>query len=183
MRSISLVFLALLLFAPPADARSPRRTRLAVTEIKPLGADAVKAALLSEIALAEAAADARFDVVGSSDIAGMIGFEKQKQMLGCTEDTACLAEIAGALGVDYVLMGSMGQLGASYRLDLKILEVRRARVASRAHEGVSGSEGLLISVVQHLIDQGIPADRLVAAGFGEFQPIEDGDTEEAYGKN
>lgn len=40
-----------------------------------------------------------------------------------------------------------------------------------------------ISVVQHLIDQGIPADRLVAAGFGEFQPIEDGDTEEAYGKN
>ena len=40
-----------------------------------------------------------------------------------------------------------------------------------------------ISVVQHLIDEGIPAERLVAAGFGEFQPIEDGDTEEAYGKN
>lgn len=40
-----------------------------------------------------------------------------------------------------------------------------------------------ISVVQHLIDEGIPADRLVAAGFGEYQPIEEGDTEEAYGKN
>jgi chemotaxis protein MotB len=40
-----------------------------------------------------------------------------------------------------------------------------------------------ISVVQHLIEEGIPADRLVAAGFGEYQPIEDGDTEEAYGKN
>lgn len=40
-----------------------------------------------------------------------------------------------------------------------------------------------ISVVQHLIAEGIPADRLVAAGFGEFQPIEDGDTEEAFGKN
>src|SRR5215207_794682 len=40
-----------------------------------------------------------------------------------------------------------------------------------------------ISVVQHLIEEGIPAERLVAAGFGEFQPIEDGDTEEAYGKN
>ncbi|HET7716493.1 MAG TPA: peptidoglycan -binding protein [Bauldia sp.] len=40
-----------------------------------------------------------------------------------------------------------------------------------------------ISVVQHLIEQGIPADRLVAAGFGEHQPIEEGDTEEAYAKN
>ena len=40
-----------------------------------------------------------------------------------------------------------------------------------------------ISVVQHLIADGVPADRLVAAGFGEFQPIEEGDTPEAYGKN
>jgi chemotaxis protein MotB len=40
-----------------------------------------------------------------------------------------------------------------------------------------------ISVVRYLIDRGIPPDRLVAAGFGEFQPIEDGDTEEAFSKN
>jgi chemotaxis protein MotB len=40
-----------------------------------------------------------------------------------------------------------------------------------------------ISVVQHLIAQGVPADRLVAAGFGENQPIEEGDTEDAFGKN
>ena len=40
-----------------------------------------------------------------------------------------------------------------------------------------------ISVVQHLIADGVPADRVVAAGFGEFQPIEEGDTPEAYGKN
>jgi chemotaxis protein MotB len=40
-----------------------------------------------------------------------------------------------------------------------------------------------ISVVQHLIADGVPADRLVAAGFGEYQPIEAGETEEAFGKN
>jgi chemotaxis protein MotB len=40
-----------------------------------------------------------------------------------------------------------------------------------------------ISVVQHLIADGVPSERLVAAGFGEFQPIEAGDTEEAFGKN
>jgi chemotaxis protein MotB len=40
-----------------------------------------------------------------------------------------------------------------------------------------------ISVVRYLIDHGIPPERLVAAGFGEYQPIEEGDTQEAYAKN
>ena len=33
------------------------------------------------------------------------------------------------------------------------------------------------SVVKYLISQGVPANRLVAAGFGEFQPIAEGDTD------
>ncbi len=40
-----------------------------------------------------------------------------------------------------------------------------------------------ITVVKTLAANGVPADRLAAAGFGEFQPLEKGDTEEAYGKN
>ena len=45
------------------------------------------------------------------------------------------------------------------------------------------SAGRAISVVRFLVDKGIPADRLVAAGFGEYQPIEEGDSEEAYARN
>ncbi|WP_421726373.1 peptidoglycan -binding protein [Bauldia sp.] len=40
-----------------------------------------------------------------------------------------------------------------------------------------------ISVVSYLIDEGIPPDRLVAAGFGEFQPIEDGETDDDFARN
>jgi chemotaxis protein MotB len=40
-----------------------------------------------------------------------------------------------------------------------------------------------ISVVQYLISKGVKPQRLVAAGFGEFQPIDTGTTEEAYRKN
>ena len=39
------------------------------------------------------------------------------------------------------------------------------------------------SVVKFMISRGIPPDRLVAAGFGEFQPIEAGNSEEALQKN
>jgi chemotaxis protein MotB len=40
-----------------------------------------------------------------------------------------------------------------------------------------------ISVVQYLISKGVPPQRLVAAGFGEFQPIDAGTTEEAHRRN
>src|SRR6266567_2575103 len=40
-----------------------------------------------------------------------------------------------------------------------------------------------ISVVQYLISQRVSPQRLVAAGFGEFQPIDPEKTEEAYSRN
>jgi chemotaxis protein MotB len=40
-----------------------------------------------------------------------------------------------------------------------------------------------ISVVQYLVSRGVPPQRLVAAGFGEFQPIDTDRTEEAFGRN
>jgi chemotaxis protein MotB len=40
-----------------------------------------------------------------------------------------------------------------------------------------------IAVVQYLISKGVPPQRLVAAGFGEFQPIDPGNTEDAYQRN
>jgi chemotaxis protein MotB len=38
-------------------------------------------------------------------------------------------------------------------------------------------------VVQYLITKGVSAQRLAAAGFGEFQPIDTGVGEEAYRRN
>lgn len=40
-----------------------------------------------------------------------------------------------------------------------------------------------IAVVQYLVGKGVEPQRLVAAGFGEFQPLDPGDTEEALSRN
>ena len=40
-----------------------------------------------------------------------------------------------------------------------------------------------ISVVQYLISKGVSPQRLVAAGFGEFQPLDTDTTDEAYRRN
>ncbi len=40
-----------------------------------------------------------------------------------------------------------------------------------------------VAIVKYLVVQGIPAHRLSANGFGQFQPIDSADTPEAYAKN
>ncbi len=45
------------------------------------------------------------------------------------------------------------------------------------------SSARAISVVNFLISQGIPPDRLVAAGFGEYDPVDPADTDAAFSKN
>ena len=45
------------------------------------------------------------------------------------------------------------------------------------------SAGRAISVVQYLVSKRISPQRLVAAGFGEFQPLDPGNTEEAFRRN
>ncbi len=45
------------------------------------------------------------------------------------------------------------------------------------------SSARAISVAKYLITQGVSAQHLVPAGFGEFSPIDGGDSDEAYARN
>ena len=45
------------------------------------------------------------------------------------------------------------------------------------------SSARAIAVVQYLISLGVPPQRLVAAGFGEYQPLDTAASEDAYRRN
>ncbi|WP_026607818.1 peptidoglycan -binding protein [Methylocapsa acidiphila] len=45
------------------------------------------------------------------------------------------------------------------------------------------SSARAIAVVQYLIGKGVPPQRLAAAGFGEFQPLDPGEGDEAFKRN
>ena len=55
--------------------------------------------------------------------------------------------------------------------------------AGRYRDNWELSSARATSVVKFLIENGVPANRLVAAGFGEFQPLDEGDTPEARNRN
>ncbi len=55
--------------------------------------------------------------------------------------------------------------------------------AGRLKDNWELSSARATSVVRYFISEGVPANRLVAAGFGEFQPLENADSDEARSKN
>ena len=62
-------------------------------------------------------------------------------------------------------------------------DVRPVQAASRFRSNWELSAARAIAVVRYLIDRGIKPEHLVAAGFGEFQPLDASASEEAYQRN
>jgi N-acetylneuraminic acid mutarotase/TolB-like protein len=70
-------------------------------------------------------------VITNRDVEAAIGFEKQKQMVGCTQDAACMAEIGGALGVERIVTGSIAKLEGTLIFSAQVMDVRTAVVERR----------------------------------------------------
>lgn len=65
-------------------------------------------------------------VVSSRDIGTLLGIERQRQLLGCGEGS-CIAELAGALGVDGVLLGDLTRIGNTVQVSVKIIASKDGR--------------------------------------------------------
>jgi TolB-like protein len=76
-------------------------------------------------------------VISASEIAQVLGYQKQQALLGCNTD-ACISELAGALGVDYLLTSQLGRIGSRYRVDIRVADAHRATLVASAGDFVPG---------------------------------------------
>src|SRR5206468_4644469 len=81
------------------------------------------------------------------DIRNMLSFEKDKQGVGCEADEKCLAEIGGALGVDYTVAGSLAKIGDTLVLSMQLSNSKTATVENRVSETVAGKTDVLIAAI------------------------------------
>jgi TolB-like protein len=87
-----------------------------------------------------------FKALSTQDINQMLAYESIKDQAGC-DDVGCLAQIGGALGVDYVVSGSITLVADTYLIQLQLLNIAQARVDGRAaREYKGGPTGLLDEV-------------------------------------
>jgi len=111
------------------------------------------AKLLTEQLLDHVRHSAAFSrTVGMSEIETALQMDRDRQLLDCSTDS-CAAEMAGALGVDMILVGTLGKLGGSYVMGLKLMESKTAAVKASVSRKVSAaSEDALLLVLQPLLD-------------------------------
>lgn len=117
--------------APASPAQKPK---LAVMDLVG-GAELDRAAQesLTASVAAEVARRGIFDVVSSKEMTTLLGLERQKQLLGCSEDkSSCLTELAGALGADLVLSGTIAHMGAAWTMNLQTTDAKTARTLGRS---------------------------------------------------
>lgn len=83
------------------------------------------------------------NVLTPKHLASVIGFEKQKQLLGCSDNTSCLTEIGNALGVDGIVTGSIAKLGKAYQANVSVLSSKDAALLAGVSLRADGEEQLL----------------------------------------
>lgn len=101
----------------------------------------------------------RWRITSARDLQTLLGLERQKQLLGCESNTSCLAELAGALGVDYLLSGSVVRSESGYLANLRVLATRDGRAVAKASTRLKTEEALL-----DWLDEAGPALRVQVLG-------------------
>ena len=159
-----LAFVVALSLATPALAGESNG--VAVLDIQGTGISPELLPTLTEILTVEIAEIGLYKVIAGRDIQSMLGFERQKDVLGCT-DAACLAEIGGALGVDRIVASHVGMVGSTYVVNIKLINIRQADTEGRVYETVRGESDALIQIVktaaQRLLGPGSKA--AIARGY------------------
>ena len=136
-----------LAIASQARAASDGKVKIAVLDLQARGVDASLASSAGTLVASELNKLEVFKVISKEDIRNMLSFEKDKQNVGCEADQACLAEIGGALGVEFIVAGSLAKIGDSYVIALALNNVKQATVENRVSETVTGKADVLIAAV------------------------------------
>lgn len=89
------------------------------------------------------------DVVTSKEISTLLGFERQKELLNCAdESSSCIAELGNALGADALVVGDVAKVGSRYQLTVKALSTSAAKSIASWSGGADSEDALLKLVAQ-----------------------------------
>jgi hypothetical protein len=123
--------LSLLLLAPVAlEAEADRPVSVLVLDIKSSPEDSAAARVLDGELAEHLSVAEGLEVSTVADLRRMVDLEAEKASMSCDAES-CMGEIAGALGVRYVVFGEMGRIGDATSLNLSLFDAEAARPVFR----------------------------------------------------
>jgi hypothetical protein len=104
-------------------------------------------------------------VTSPDDLKTLLVQQNQDKMMGCTGDSACLAELGGAVGANEIVTGRVGKLGRLLVLEMRRLDMKSQRTVASSTRTCLAEEGLVEAVkltVGELYGIAAPATSVVA---------------------
>ena len=133
--------------------------KFAMLDLAAAGVDEDLARNLTDIVTVELKRFKGLTVISRQEIQTMLQFEQQKQTMGCEDDISCFAEIGAALGVHYLVIGSVGNLEGVYVINLKLLNIMSAKVVNRVTETYKGPQKNLVMAARAAVEQLMGAEK------------------------
>jgi len=139
----SLTFLAVLLALPALAQSQDGLIKLAAPGLTGVNVSEKEAEFFNEYFSEKLSARGGIRITTSTEVTAVLGLERQRQLLGCEEDVSCLVEIAGALGVDGIVIGSVARFGDSYGVNLKVIDAKSSEKWAAVSGQVEAQRGVL----------------------------------------
>jgi TolB-like protein len=102
-----------------------------------------------------------FRVITREDVKRLLQLEQTKQQCTGAVDAACMAEIGGALGVEYLVYGEISKIADTYSISMVLLDIGKAQAANRVNKKIADARALLdeTEVSTKLLVQPLLADK------------------------
>ena len=119
----------------------------------------------------------KYQVMSSSEVAGLLEHQATRQALGCN-DATCYAQIGEALGADLLVVGSVGRISQKSMITLSLVDIAKTETRHSASRTVDGEPGVLVdalpALVSELLGEKIPTDTKGTANAGSVVDTRDG---------
>ncbi len=132
---------------------------LAILDLEGRGVSAVEAASLTDRLRSELVRTGKITVVERGQMEQILT-EQDFQLTGCTSDE-CAVEVGQLLGVTHMVAGSIGQVGSTFTIDLRTVDVQTGRIVHSIIRDYRGEiDGLLTEMA-------LVAEELATAGAAQ----------------
>lgn len=139
--------------------------RIAVYDFELQGVDPNVGAVVTDSTLSEVRKLQGVSAIGMDEIRDMLSHEANKQVLGCESNESCLAEIAGALGVDDLVTGTLTKTETEHVFVLRRIDQKRAKVVGSVNRRLKAESGQeFLAAIGPAIEELFP-DRQLKSGM------------------
>jgi len=157
MKLIAILMALLTVLSPLAPGvawaqKAGKRTSVAILDLEPKGVPESEVSALSDRLRTELFMTDAFDVMERGKMQEILKEQGFQQSGACNSD-ACAVEVGQLIGVEKMIAGSLGKVGRTYSVNLRMIDVKTGRMERSVTKDYEGDIDKLLTQVMKTVAQ------------------------------